>query len=54
MRETIKIQISTETGRWVEDTLYRVYTLEDGQLPDNMQEKLQDMVDTLLDNEEKF
>lgn len=32
----------------------RHYELVDGQAPENMQENIQDMVDTLLDNEEKF
>lgn len=32
----------------------RNYELVDGQVPENMQENIQDMVDTLLNNEEKF
>lgn len=32
----------------------RNYELVDGQVPDNMQENIQDMVNTLLDNEVKF
>ena len=34
--------------------IYRKYSLTDGQAPDNMQEEVQDIVDTLLDNEEEF
>lgn len=46
-----KIQITVRIG---EHELYRNYALVDGQAPENMQENIQDMVDTLLDNEEKF
>ncbi len=41
---TIQVQIG-------EHTLYRKYSLTDGQAPDNMQEEIQDIVDTLLDKE---
>lgn len=43
MRITIEIE-----GR----TLVRDYALVDGQIPEEMQENLQDMVDTLLDTDE--
>lgn len=47
--ETITIEIANENH-----SIYREYALTDGQLPDNMQERLQDMVDVLLDDEPVF
>lgn len=46
----INIKITLDDGRNID----RNYEMTDAQLPDNMQENLQDMVDTLLDNQEGF
>lgn len=42
-----KIQIKVSIG---EQELVRNYEIVDCQTPDNMQENIQDMIDTLLDN----
>jgi len=52
--EIINIELSLEDTTGMRTVLRRVYSLEEGQLPENMQERLQDMADTLLDNEVKF
>lgn len=42
----IRITLGNESGLSID----RNYKLVDGQLPDEIQEKLQEMIDTLLDN----
>lgn len=42
--DNIRIEISSNNR-----SLYRDYALIDGQLPEDMQERLQDMVDTLYE-----
>lgn len=44
---TIEVQIDGQK-------LWRRYSLTDGQAPENMQEEVQNMVDTLLNNNEEF
>lgn len=47
--DNLKIEITIG-----EHSVYRNYAIVDGQTPDNMQEEINDMVETLLDKEEKF
>lgn len=50
MSINIKITLNNES----EVSIDRNYAITDGQLPEDMQENLQDMLDTLLDNTEVF
>lgn len=45
MKTNMRVTIEVEGN-----TLVRDYALTDGQVPEDMQENVQDMVDTLLDN----